>query len=415
LATLVVLVGVFAWVWISRSQTGDKEIQTLLAQGSYRLAKQKALALGPAFAKNQPILWARVLRLNGDLTEANEALRMAANRPGQERILELERALLRLENGEWTDNLELVFRLEAALPEESESIKEALVHSFLRQLQPGPAKQILDSWQKEPHGVRFHLESARHKEFMEDFSGCLEQLDQALELSPGQMEIQGWRGKVLLQVQKNQESLAALNEALAAIPGQSDWELAKAGALDNLGRQEEAKAVLHGLLLREPRLAQGWADLGKMELLDRKWDEARIALEKALNLEPANSTAAVNLRKTYFEMGMEKEAKELAQKLAKLETDQSRIRQLVQGDLQKRPNDPEICHELATLFLRTGYPKSAIFWCKKALALSPQHAPSHELIAGYYEATGNPGLAAEHRRKAQVQPKNETKGKSTKS
>ena len=54
--------------------------------------------------------------------------------------------------------------------------------------------------------------------------------------------------------------------------------------------------------------------------------------------------------------------------------------------------------EAAGIFLRGGQPKSALVWAKKALAIDPNHRVANSLLAGYYEATGNPGLAAIHKK-----------------
>lgn len=387
----------------ARSQAD--QINQLLSIASYRKAKTLGDSFGPTFQTKNQILWARILRLNGDLLRAGEQLKKSTPQDPLHSQVELERALLRLENGEMTDNLELVLRMADFQPGLRDLIYEGVVRGLLRQFQPGPAKAILEQWAGPGNpGLRYQLEAAHLQDFLEDSQGCLSALEAAQKLAPDNPEILGWIGKTLGAIQRNQQALEALEKALAYVPNQPDWELALAIVLDRLGRHGEALERLTAILERNPKDSQAIGERGRIYLLNQELPKAFSDLDTALRLEPGNVIAADNLRKTLFEMGKEKEARELGNRIPQMEKDQSRIRELIQMEIQKKPNDPDVMHELATILLRAGYPQSAVFWVKKALAISPNHGPSHELIAGYYEATGNPGLAADHKRKANVNP-----------
>ncbi len=388
--------------WFSDSRA--RELDRLVDRASYRKAKIYGQTLDPTFLNQHAILWARILRLNSDLVLAGEFLKKATPADPLWSQIEMERGLLRLENGELADNLELAMRLADARPELRDRIYEGAVRAYLRQLLPGPAGELLKRWQREQPGLLYRLEAAHLHDFLDDPEGCLTELEIAKTLSPHNPEIDGWIGKCQSALQHNQAARENLEYALGLLGHQSDWELALAVVLDRLGLPDEAIALLSAILERDPGEGQALAQRGRIFLQNQSPAKAQTDLQMALRVEPGNTIAADNLRKALFELGKTDEARELGLRIPQMEKDQKRIRELIQVEIQKKPNDPDVMHELAAIFLRSGYPKSAIFWVRKALLIAPNHVPSHELMAGYYEATGNPGLAAEHRQKTSANP-----------
>jgi Tfp pilus assembly protein PilF len=87
--------------------------------------------------------------------------------------------------------------------------------------------------------------------------------------------------------------------------------------------------------------------------------------------------------------------------LKELKSDLDRMNDLISGPLQNTPNDPAIHHQIAVIALHAGQPSEALRWLQSALQVGPDHLPSHQTLAGYYQATGNPVLAARHRAIAQ--------------
>ena len=76
--------------------------------------------------------------------------------------------------------------------------------------------------------------------------------------------------------------------------------------------------------------------------------------------------------------------------------DLERMNQLISG-LQSTLNDPNVHHQIAVISLRSGQPAEGVKWLQSALQVDPNHLQSHQALATYYQANGNPILAARHR------------------
>jgi Flp pilus assembly protein TadD len=60
------------------------------------------------------------------------------------------------------------------------------------------------------------------------------------------------------------------------------------------------------------------------------------------------------------------------------------------------PHDPELRREIGELFLRNGRETEGVRWLESALRARPDHAPTHKVLAAYYERIGRPDLARQH-------------------
>jgi Tfp pilus assembly protein PilF len=50
--------------------------------------------------------------------------------------------------------------------------------------------------------------------------------------------------------------------------------------------------------------------------------------------------------------------------------------------------------------LGNGQAQEGLRWLSGALQIDPQHGPTHQALADYYEKAGEPDLAARHRQQA---------------
>ena len=80
-----------------------------------------------------------------------------------------------------------------------------------------------------------------------------------------------------------------------------------------------------------------------------------------------------------------------------MEADSERIAVLINGPLQNTPNDPQIHYEIGMIALRSGLTTEAIRWFTGALAVDPNHLPTHRILASVYHELENPVLSARHR------------------
>lgn len=81
------------------------------------------------------------------------------------------------------------------------------------------------------------------------------------------------------------------------------------------GQYEKARRFFDGLVLLEPESSYDWRTLGAIYLLMNNFPKAIATLTKALELDPSNAGAQINLTKAYFYNGEREKGLEDAKKL----------------------------------------------------------------------------------------------------
>ena len=376
----------------------QSRILALLDGFRYREAQLHLMAEGPLFIQRNGLLASRVFRLANNPHQAKIVLGTKPSKQDQEEW-DLQRVLLQLEGPQWQDQLEYALVVGSQNINHQGQIYEAIVRGSLARLNASEANQWVQAWKQLKGDIRCDLAEASLHEFTDHAEDALESLQKrALKLSPPSPEIEAWAGTLLFSLNKPSQAAWHLNRALEQLPDQPDWELTLAKTLDLLGQSEQALALLEKILATNPQNREAVAERGRQLLLAGKASLALADLAKVLEFDPGNVDAAEHYHRALFEVGDEAQAKQWAKKLEKMRTDQARLNAIFQMQLPLRPNDPDLMTEAAGIFLRGGQPKSALVWAKKALAIDPNHRVANSLLAGYYEATGNPGLAAIHKK-----------------
>lgn len=81
------------------------------------------------------------------------------------------------------------------------------------------------------------------------------------------------------------------------------------------GQYETARRFFEGLVLLDPTNAYDWRTLGAIYLLMNNFDKAIETLNKAIEIDPQNGGAQLNLAKAYIYKGEREKGLEDAQKL----------------------------------------------------------------------------------------------------
>jgi tetratricopeptide (TPR) repeat protein len=114
----------------------------------------------------------------------------------------------------------------------------------------------------------------------------------------------GVQGSALLQLNRNDEAVAALKDASDRAPENSTVKYQLGAALDRSGRQADAERMFRDLLTRDPLDANSLNYLGYM-LAERgtKLDEAVSLIQRALKVEPENPSYLDSLGWAYVQAG----------------------------------------------------------------------------------------------------------------
>ncbi len=376
----------------------EAEILNLLETYCYRKARITLLDQNPNFIKSHSPLASAVFRLNNDLEAAQKALSLPHSNQ-QQKAWDFQQVLIRLESPKWRDQLDYALFLAQQNPVLYDQTMEAIVRGCMARIEPLVAGQWIERWKRQSKDIRCQMAEATLQEFTDHKEESLEILEQLIRsLKKCAPEIEAKAGSILLALKKPDQAINHWNKALEALPDQADWILEKAKTLDLLGKTDQALTLLDFILTNYAELPEAFAERGKLLLQSGKAEIALPDLEKALALDPSNVIAADNFRKALFETGNEIRAGEWKVKVEKMRSEQERLDTIFQKELPLRPQDANLMAEAAGIFLRSGHPKSALIWAKKALTVDPNCLAANSLLAGYYEAIGNPGLAAEHKR-----------------
>ena len=348
------------------------------------------------------LLSARVARRMGDWDESAGRLDRYTARHGTDDRVAFERLLHRAAAGE----LESVYaalraRIQAGGPD-ARAAREALIIGLSGRFLWREAETIALDWLAEsPDDALAVLFRAKIIEEQGGQEPAIALFRRAIELDPELTEARLRLAGLLVTRRRGQEAVAELEQLRARLPDHPEVQILWVRALAMSGRGDEARAALEVALRAHPDNADALVERGTYALLDGDERLAEECLARAVRLDPANPTA----RNQYaMSLARNKKAAEAAAQYAEirlLEADSERIKQLMRGPLQSRPNDPAVHHEIGTIALRSGQVRTALRWFQSALRADPTYRPTHLALAALYHDMGNPVSASRHRALAQ--------------
>ncbi len=118
--------------------------------------------------------------------------------------------------------------------------------------------------------------------------------DHALNLDPGNIEIQNNKGTTLAKMGRYEEALTCYDDVLSIDPDNSDALVNKGNFLYDLGHYKEALDCCEKALSLDPKAVDAWTDKGACLNSLGRYEEAFACHEQALLLEPKNANALLN-------------------------------------------------------------------------------------------------------------------------
>jgi Flp pilus assembly protein TadD len=106
----------------------------------------------------------------------------------------------------------------------------------------------------------------------------------------------------MLRSGRNAEALARIEQALAAKPRDPQLRFLKGVGQSQSGRSADAMATFTALTQDYPELPEPYNNLGVLHAARAEFDQARIALETAVRLQPGYSVAHENLGDVYAKL-----------------------------------------------------------------------------------------------------------------
>jgi tetratricopeptide (TPR) repeat protein len=346
------------------------------------------------------LLAARVARRLEHFASAQDHLDTCQRlRGGESSATAVERALLRLHRGDLAgteDFLRARVRQEDAAAVE---ILDVLSAALILNYRVAEAQKCLDyllARQPDhfPALVRRGWTArnmARHEEAVQFY-------EKALALRPEVDAVRLALAEIQVVLGNFTDAQGHFEQLRARQPENPSVRFGLARCLAGRGHKAEALELLDELLADYPN---DWKVLGERGWLAVQLDrpaEGEGALRRAVALAPPDLPLLIRFTDCLRAVGKHDEARAVEERTARLRADFQRAGQL--GDLirEKRPDDPDLRHELACILLRLGKEQDALHWFATALARDPAHRPTHEALAAYYARNGAFEQAAYHRR-----------------
>jgi tetratricopeptide (TPR) repeat protein len=168
-------------------------------------------------------------------------------------------------------------------------------------------------FQRTPASYRVHELSAEIFEVESRYDEALAEYRKAIAINPSAPDLHFRLGRAILLAAHNPDSLAkaavAFREELKLNPedGACEFQLGQIAQVE--GAKADAKAHFEAAVRLAPQFVQALIALGKIEILDKRYDRALSLLNKAVALQPGNETAHYALLTAYRDAGQMDKAK----------------------------------------------------------------------------------------------------------
>lgn len=197
-------------------------------------------------------------------------------------------------------------------------------------------------------------------------------LRRALQLDPGDVDVQGVLASALSALKRWDEAEKVLQDGLARRPDDEVLIAGHAETLQKLGKPEVARADLEAASQRYPGKARIKNALGQLLLQAEEPERAAATLRQALELDPLLVDAQISLARAYRKLGQRDSARQAVLRAGKL-----------------RPDDPAVAGMLAGLALEERDFATAEEHASRLLELSPNEAEALDLYARIKLQKGN--------------------------
>jgi|GEM_PF-887825 len=202
------------------------------------------------------------------------------------------------------------------------------------------------------HNIRNNLGITYEK--IGRYREAVEELNEALRLNPGYVEVHNNLAVTYDKIGKHDEALWHLKEALSLNPAYAEAHGNLGNLYAKLERYEEALEELKETVKLKPSHAPAHNSFGHVYALQNKNQEAISEFKEALRLDPDYAAARSNLGSVYAEEGMQEDALREFQEAIRLE-----------------PEFPEAYHGMGLVYYSTGSYERAAQALIRAVYLDP--------------------------------------------
>ena len=387
--------------------------KSLMNMGSVSQARDAVRLLELAAADNPHpapellYLLGRAHRRTGSTGQGLEYLQDAESAGWDSELIRQQRQLALLQRGQIKNSGGELDRLlkQNASDNFAYEVYEALAKGYLSTYRFSDALHCLDFWSEwcsdatDPRMWR-----ATIWEQSEQWEKANNEYIEVLKIDPRHLEARQSLARILL-LQLNQAEAARLEllECLQLSPDDFNSQLGLATCELRLAESERAEQRLRTLLNRDltpQQLTSVQMELGQILVDRRALPEAVSMLSDVVKADPLNSAAHYALGTAYAASSDQENAIKAFDRSRILREQFSRLTTIT-SQLISHPEKADLRWEAGRILMDQGMITDGAAWMATALIYDPDHKPTHESLAEYYEKVSpNARLAREHREKA---------------
>jgi Tfp pilus assembly protein PilF len=314
--------------------------------------------------------------------------------------LDLERDLMQAQSGD-LQRIEnrLLNRLDSSSGDE-ELIREALAKGYLKTDHLDALLALTRTWISHyPDHWQPRLFRARALQLLHSVDAAVNEYGRVLELKGDHAEAHFELAGALLVNSRFREAAAHFQRYLQSHSTDSAALVGLANCQLSLGEMKAARATLDRLFAMHQEGAAGLFVRAKIELAEGRPEQALHWLKKAEARAPHETDITYNLIQTFQQLGNQQEAQAYVRKLQDLRQKYEQLER-IKTRIRAQPEDLALRDEAGALSLGLGRYEEAGRWLGSALQLDPNHRPTHQIMAEYFQKLGKADLAAYHQRKS---------------
>jgi tetratricopeptide (TPR) repeat protein len=329
-------------------------------------------------------LAASTARRAGLYPQAEEHLRACQRLQGPTDAIALERALIRVQQGDPAVEPYLKTRAERGDPD-TLLIWETLIQVYVQSHRFFEALDLLDRYlERRPDDVHVLLGRGFVRERLFQYPDALKDYRLAVAAAPDDARARRRLAETLLVLGPPEEAVAEFTDLHRRQPDDADVRLGLARAHRQLGHNDEARQLLDAILVEHPEHAGALTERGRLALDEGDLARAEEWLRAAVARAPYERQALYNLYQCVQRRGPEAEARACRARFDRVDADMKRLDAISQAVLE-RPRDPALRCEGGEIFLRNGEEQAGLTWLNLAIRLDPNYRPAQQALAAYRE------------------------------
>jgi tetratricopeptide (TPR) repeat protein len=361
---------------------------------------ERCLTFWPAHAETRFLL-ARTCRRADDAVAWQTHLRAAEALQWPAEEVQFEQQLMQAQAGKLNDvEAPLRGQLGSGGAEE-ELILEALVKGYLDVYRLPECAHWATYWiERHPERWQPWLYRGRAHYLNHATGRAAADYRQALQIKPDLHQGRLWLASALLLGGQFSDALPEFETYLRDDPDDAAGLLGLATCHLELNQQGPAETTLDRLLAHKPDNAAALLVRARLEMARDAPEQALTWLKKAEAVAPHEGDILNALVLASRQLGRQADAKSYQERLDEIHKQTMRLDE-ARKQIIRNPKEVAPRYEAGVLCLHLDRFQEALDWLLGALALDPNHQPTHQALADCYEKLGDAQHAAYHRFRAE--------------